>query len=548
MTDNNANTKNTENNSSTIQNNQPDYPMHWAFTSVKNVIAQNGKQEIYTCASGITPSGVIHIGNFREAITVDLVKRAFKYMKLNARHIHSWDDFDVFRKVPKNMPNPEILEKHLRMSIIDTPDTTGEGKNYADRNRIAVEKTLPLVGINPEYKYQAQKYRNCEYAEEIKKALENKDSIREILDQFRQEPLEKDWLPTSIFCSNCKKDTITKQEWKGNYTVYYECECGHKEEFDFREKGIIKLAWRVDWPMRWYYENVHFEPGGKDHSSPSGSYSTGKLISEKVWNKKAPTYTMYDFISIKGMGGKISSSSGDVVTLKECLEIYEPEIVRFLFAGTRPNAEFAISFDSDVIKIYEDFDKVERIFYKKEEVNEKNYEKNKWIYIFSQVNEDINLISPEMPVQIPFRELTMMLCIKDQDESRVLEHYINSGVVKNKVDESRLSTRISCAKKWLNKYADDNFKFIVKSEKDEEFFKTLTEVQKESLEKLKEILKSDLVGDEFETAIFNIHKEMQIEMKEFFSLCYQAIIGKDKGPKLASFITEIGREKVAKIL
>lgn len=528
--------------------NQNNYPMHWAFTSVKNVIAQHGEQELYTCASGITPSGVIHIGNFREAITVDLVKRAFKIMNHNVRHIHSWDDFDVFRKVPKNMPNPEILEKHLRMSIIDTPDTTGKGKNYADKNRIAVETTLPLVGINPEYKYQAEKYRNCDYADDIKKALENKETIREILDKFRQEPLKDDWLPTSIFCDSCKKDTITKQEYKGEYNVYYECECGHKEEFDFRKKGIIKLAWRTDWPMRWNYENVNFEPGGKDHSSPGSSYTTGKMISEQVWNKKAPAYTMYDFIRIKGGSGKISSSSGDVVTLKECLEIYEPEIVRYIFAGTRPNTEFAISFDQDVIKIYEDFDKVERIFYKVDEANEKNYEKNKWIYILSQVNEDQELIPPEMPVQVSFRELTTMLCIKDQDESRVLSHYMDIGIIKNKVDESRLSTRISCAKNWLNKYAEDNFKFIVKSEKDEEFFNGLDENGKKVLTKLKEILESDLTGDEFETAIFNIHKEMDIEMKEFFPICYQAIIGKDRGPKLAGFIEEIGKEKVAKLL
>ena len=34
---------------------------------------------------------------------------------------------------------------------------------------------------------------------------------------------------------------IVKQEWKQGYEITYECECGHKETFDFRKKGIVKL-------------------------------------------------------------------------------------------------------------------------------------------------------------------------------------------------------------------------------------------------------------------------------------------------------------------
>ena len=81
----------------------------------------------------------------------------------------------------------------------------------------------------------------------------------------------------------------------------------------------------------------------------------------KLRGFSAPVTFPYDFLSIKGRGGKISSSSGEVVSLREMLEIYQPEVVRYLFASTRPNTEFAISFDLDVIKIYEDYDRCERI-------------------------------------------------------------------------------------------------------------------------------------------------------------------------------------------
>ena len=39
-----------------------------------------------------------------------------------------------------------------------------------------------------------------------------------------------------------------------------------------------------------------------------------------------------------------------------------------------------------------------------------------------------------------------------------------------------------------------------------------------------------------------------MENADFFRLIYQALIGKDKGPKLASFLKACGRERVVGIL
>jgi len=86
---------------------------HWTDVAADNIIRQKGDKETYTVASGITPSGVVHIGNFREIITVDLVKRALEKKGKKVRFIYSWDDYDVFRKVPKGMPKQEEL-----MSIV----------------------------------------------------------------------------------------------------------------------------------------------------------------------------------------------------------------------------------------------------------------------------------------------------------------------------------------------------------------------------------------------------------------------------------------------
>ena len=50
----------------------------WADQIASEIIKRNPKKKTYVCASGITPSGTIHIGNFREVITTDLVVKALE--------------------------------------------------------------------------------------------------------------------------------------------------------------------------------------------------------------------------------------------------------------------------------------------------------------------------------------------------------------------------------------------------------------------------------------------------------------------------------------
>src|SRR4030042_874456 len=90
---------------------------HWADLVAERIIKERGKKAKYVCAAGITPSGIVHIGNFREIITVDLVCRALKDKKKKVRFIYSWDDYDRLRKVPVNMPKQDVLQKFIGKPI-----------------------------------------------------------------------------------------------------------------------------------------------------------------------------------------------------------------------------------------------------------------------------------------------------------------------------------------------------------------------------------------------------------------------------------------------
>ncbi|GEM_PF-134341 len=511
---------------------------HWSDVAAQRVIIEKGDKLRYTLAAGITPSGTVHIGNFREIITVDLVKRALEKRGKKVRFIYSWDDYDVFRKVPKNMPKPEVLGGYLRFPIVDTPDTFGCHESYARHHEVEVEESISAVGIAPEFLYQAKKYRSGVYNEQIKVALEHNEQIKSCLNEYREEEVNANWLPISIFCEKCHKDTIKDLKWFGGYIVAYTCECNHQDQFDFREKSLVKLKWRIDWPMRWNFEKVDFEPGGKDHSTVGGSFDTGKKISKAVWNFEAPTYVMYDFISTKGGAGKMSSSSGEVITLQDVLEIYEPEITRYLFAGTRPNKEFAISFDGDVIKIYEDFDKCERIYYGLENVNEKEAIKQKVAYELSYIGQ----IPKTIPYQPGFRHLTTLLQIHNLDVEKTTAYFEKE--LKNEHDKKRLYVRALCAKNWLQKYAPDEFCFSVQ----EKVHMTAALEQKAILHTLaKKLVERNWTDIELHEEIYILCKNTNFQIKDFFTLAYMVLINKEKGPRLASFILAIGKEKTAKL-
>lgn len=524
--------------------NQGPLSSHWADVTADRIIRERGDKRQYVCASGITPSGTVHIGNFREIISVELVVRALIDRGKKVRFLYSWDDYDVFRKVPANMPEQELLATYLRKPITMVPDVVGKDVSYAAHNEKALESLLPVVGIEPEYIYQAEKYRSSQYAESMKTALDHRNDIRRQLNTHRTEPLSDDWWPVSVFCTQCECDTTRVTGRIGEYGVSYECmSCGNSETVDLRETSAVKLPWRIDWPMRWAYESVDFEPAGKDHHSEGGSFDTAKLTSKEVFGHEPPVSFQYDFVRVKGGSGKISSSSGEVVSLADVLRYYQPEVIRFLFAGTRPNSEFAISFDLDVLKIFEDYDKVERAYFNKPENPKKlkKWEKDARVYELSQVGN----IPAQLPYQIQIRHLTTLLQIHSGDIDAVIKYL---GDIP-KADLKRFRTRAVCAWNWVNDFAPEDFRFSVRRiedgpvEMDEIFTAAVQDLGKLATEKLGKIPEK-----EFSNLMYDIIHKHNLESADFFSAVYKALIGKDKGPRLLNFLHVLGPKTVSGLL
>jgi len=485
----------------------------WADAIADRVIKEKGKKGVYVCASGITPSGQVHIGNFREVITTEMVVRALRDKGKKVRFIYSWDDFDRFRKVPKGVSSG--YDKYIGMAISDIPSPFDDSMSYAEFNEKKFEGSLKGVWVEPEFIYQNGMNKKCAYADLIKVALEKRDVIVGILDKYRKEPLAKDWWPIIVYCDKCKKD-LTKITEVDGYDVSYECDCGFKERFDIRKKGIVSVKWRVDWPMRWKYEGVDFEPGGIDHSVHGGSFTTAKEISKEVFGFEPPIYQFYEWIGVKG-GGAFSSSGGNALSLDEVKEVYESAVLRYLFVGTKPKSAFEISFDNDVISIYEKFDALEEKYF-----DGKCNDMEKRMYEMSVVD-----VPKKRPLRMGFRHLVTLVQIGKLDGLNGYDKF-----------------RAEKVGNWLEKYAGDDMKFSVRDKVVGKF----SVKEKKALGLLKEILGEEHSEKELFDKFYEICEKTGLSNTDFFDVCYRAIIGKSKGPRLAALIKVVGEEKIAKLL
>ena len=500
--------------------------MHWADNFAKQIIERKEKKE-YIIESGITPSGVVHIGNFREIATQYYIYNSVLKLGKKAKFLFIWDDFDRFRKVPKGVPNE--FEKYIGMPIYKVLDPWGCHDSYAEHFESKLAEETKELDIKLDFLNAATLYQKCIFSENIKISLENTRKIKNILNKFRKEPLAENWLPVNLYCENCYKDS-TDINYPGGYELQYKCNCGYENKIDFRKTGIVKLKWRIDWPSRWKYFNVDFESSGKEHKASGGSWDTAIILSKEIFNYEPPIGPMYEFIYLKGQKEKMSSSKGNVKTISDLLKVYEPEVIRFVYTQ-RLNKAIFLPFDTDIFGIYDNFDLCEKMYYKIIEGKDDLIRK----YELSKTEE-----YKKCPTRIRFSELSLIVQVTKKE--KLAEHIYNlmfrRGYNLEEWETDLNLNRAKKAKNWIELYAPDEVKIKLCGD----YKLKLDKEQKDALMKLSDILKRNISTEDLQKEIFNIAKESI--GKELFRLSYMLLIGKQSGPKLADLIDIIGRDKV----
>ncbi len=534
--------------------------MHWSDEIAERIIRRNPDKEEYVCAAGISPSGSVHIGNFRDVATPLFVVKALQKKGKKAKLLFSWDEYDRCRKIPANVQEVvgSAYDKYIGCPYVDIPDPWGCHENYAKHFEEEFLDAMKQFGIKLDCRYQAELYRAGVYKEDILESLRKRGEIFEILDSFKtkdaskredelaaeHDAAKKAYYPVSIFCPVCHTDFTTITSLSEDCTeAEYTCRCGHAGHFNFLTDTDCKLGWKVDWPMRWRHEGVDFEPGGKDHAAPTGSYSNAKIISKEIFDYEPPLFQGYEFIGIKGMTGKMSSSSGLNLTPQTLLKLYQPEVILWLYSKTDPTKAFDFCFDDGILRQYFEFDKMLT-----------DCREGKASEVIAEIMHLCEIEGRELQT-VPMSLLVQLGSIVNFNVP-MLETVFEKIGTPYKAEQ--FADRLDRAKFWLEQCAPDQVNRLRKT-RNWEVYATLTaEEQKEIALLHAYIAKGGYTLDELNAELYAIpktvfgtslsDKELKGVQGNFFRNVYKLLIDKERGPRLYLFLYAIEADKYVGLL
>jgi lysyl-tRNA synthetase, class I len=570
----------------------------WVSRLADEVIAEAtrrapGKKVI--SASGLSPSGPIHLGNLREVMTPHLVADEIKRRGVSCEHILSWDDFDRFRRVPAGI-DPSWSE-HVGKPLSRVPAPPGSPHpNWAEHFKAPLIAALADLGIEYRGISQTEMYTSGAYVDEVLLAMRERATIDAILDRYRtkgrapgggqlgphgqqNKKLDADdaaaaeaaaegsgaaadddgaaatgYYPYKPYCDTCGRDTTTVTAYDDETTeLTYTCAYGHGGTFLLRDHRNGKLVWKVDWPMRWAYEGVDFEPSGVDHSSPGSSFQVGGQIVGPVFAGVQPIGPMYAFVGIAGMA-KMSSSRGGVPIPAEALEIMEAPLLRWLYARRRPNQAFKIAFDQEIQRTYDEWDALGA------KVTAGTATPADVAAHMRAVGTATRLL-PATPRPVSYRTLASIVDVTTGDPEQTLRilRDLDPDNPITSLDETR--PRLDKAERWITTQVPPELRTRVRDEPDTELLASLDDAQRESLAMLLDGLDDHWSLGGLTTLVYGVPKrqlglpmdtkptnELKIAQRTFFALLYRLLVGRDTGPRLPTLLLAIGAPRVRKLL
>jgi len=542
-------------------------------------------------ASGLSPSGPIHLGNLREVMTPHLVADEIRRRGVECVHILSWDDYDRFRRVPAGI-DPS-WSRHIGKPLSSVPAPEGSRHaNWAEHFKAPMIEAAGRLGIEFQGISQTERYTSGAYSAPVLLAMRERAKIDAVLDRHRTKPkpgggpeerpgrLSEDeamaaraaaegsgaateddgraggaYFPYRPYCAVCESDATTITRYDDDTTALtYVCECGHSETVELSTHHRGKLVWKVDWPMRWAYEGVIFEPSGVDHQSPGSSFVVGGELVREVFGGEQPIGPMYAFVGISGMA-KMSSSKGGVPTPSDALEIMEPQVLRWLYARRKPQQSFTVAFDQEIYRLYDEWDALGR------KVAQGSVAPSQAAALERAVGTAAGPL-PSTPVALPYRTLASIVDITTGDAVQVLRILRDLDPENHPIDRlDEVRPRLDCAQAWVMTQMSADQRTFVREEPDARLLATLGPTEREAVGLLLDRLDEHWSLEGLTTLVYAVPKlqaglrmdaeptpELKSAQRQFFALLYRLLVGRDTGPRLPTLLLAIGSARVRSLL
>jgi lysyl-tRNA synthetase class 1 len=323
----------------------------WPFEEARKIITRIGGVEKAQAhhrevifETGYGPSGLPHIGTFGEVARTSMVRHAFRVLtedRVATRLIAFSDDLDGLRKVPDNIPNPEMVRAHLGKPLSEIPDPFGTHESFAAHNNARLRAFLDSFGFDYEFMSSTATYRSGRFDETLLAALDRFDELMAImLPSLRAERAQSysPFLPIHPVTRVVMQVPIEERDVPRGMIVWRDPASGERFETKVTGGGA-KLQWKPDWAMRWVALGVDYEMAGKDLID---SVKLSGEICRALGGVPPEGFNFELFLDEKGR--KISKSVGNGITIDEWLSYGTPESLS-LFMYQNPRAAKRLYFD-----------------------------------------------------------------------------------------------------------------------------------------------------------------------------------------------------------
>jgi lysyl-tRNA synthetase, class I len=511
----------------------------WPFEEARKIVARLKKKpkDEVIFATGYGPSGLPHIGTFGEVARTTMVRHAFRVLtddKVKTRLIAFSDDMDGLRKVPDNVPNKDMLEKHLGKPLTKVPDPFGTHPSFGQHNNARLCAFLDTFSFQYEFLSATECYTSGRFDEALLRMLSHFDKVMAVmLPSLREERAQtySPFLPISPRTGIVLQVPVLAHDAKAG-TITYE-DPDTKEQVTTRVTGgLCKLQWKPDWAMRWTALGVDYEMAGKDLID---SVKLSGEICRAIGGLPPEGFNYELFLDEKGQ--KISKSKGNGLTIDEWLRYASQESLS-LFMYREPKAAKRLYFDV-IPRNVDDYQQFLDAYHGKQDAKQR---------ISNPVWHIHAGNPPTVDMPISFNMLLTLVSSSNAENAETLWGFIGRyrpGVTPQ--THPKLNAVVG--------YAIHYFRDFVLPEKK---FREPTDVERAALVDLRDALSQLPDGasaEAIQDVVYEIgRREPFLDMSgkgkskdgkpgvtlDWFNMLYQVLLGQEKGPRFGSFAALYG--------
>ena len=490
-----------------------------------------GRDKTVIFETGYGPSGLPHIGTFGEVSRTSMVRHAFETLTgRKTRLICFSDDMDGLRKVPDNVPNKDMLARHLDKPLSAVPDPfTEDYPSFAAHNNARLRRFLDQFGFDYEFASATEVYKSGQFDETLLRMLEVYDDVMEIILPTLGKERRATYSPFLPVCPRTGRVLqvpMIERDARAGTIVYVDPETGEKVKTSVTG-GAVKCQWKADWALRWTALGVDYEMAGKD-------LIDSVILSSKICRALGGTppegFNYELFLDDKGQ--KISKSKGNGLTIEEWLTYATPESLS-LYMFQKPKTAKRLYFDI----IPKTVDEYLTFLAKYPDLDDKAKVDNPIWHIHAG-----NPPSADLPIS--FALLLNLVSASNAEDTETLWGFIRRYAPGATAQDHPLLDQLAG-------YAVAYYRDFVKPTKK---FRAPDDTERAALEALDKALgevdaktadAAMLQNIVYETGKANGFSE---NLRDWFRAIYEVLLGQAQGPRFGSFIELYGIDNTRKLI